>query len=70
MHFLRTSPGDSDAGGHHNIALGGVNGVNLSELGRGWHFVSVVAWVWWKEPWIQIRRPSLFVDSFYHSLVL
>lgn len=47
MHFLKTSPGDSDAGGHHNTALGsGVRGVSLSELGSGWHFTSDISWAW------------------------
>lgn len=50
MHFLKTSPEDSDAGGHYNTALGDVRGVNLLELGSGWHFMSVLMWVWWKEP--------------------
>lgn len=50
MHFLKTSPEDSDAGGHYNTTLGDVRGVNLLELGSGWHFMSVLMWVWWKEP--------------------
>lgn len=30
MHLKKSSPEDSDAGGHHGTALGGVRGINLS----------------------------------------
>lgn len=64
MHFfLKTSPEDSDAGGHYNTALGDVRGGDLLELGRGWHFMSVLMWVWWKEPWTRIRRLFLVFST-------
>jgi hypothetical protein len=47
MHFLKTSPEDSDAG-----ALVMSKECN-HQLGSGRHLTSVVAWAWLKEPWIR-----------------
>lgn len=68
MHFKKSSPEDSDAGGHHGTALGGVRGIHLSV--RQWVVFYLSSSVGLKNPWIQIERPKLLLVSFYHSLVL
>lgn len=35
MHFLKSSPEDSDADGQHSTALGGVRGVTLVSQAAG-----------------------------------
>ena len=68
MHFKKSSPEDSDAGGHHGTALGGVRGIHLSV--RQWVVFYLSSSVGLKNPCIQIERPKLLLVSFYHSLVL